>query len=36
VCIKVTEAVLTYVAVDNQGKPRVVPQTEWFFMNPDL
>lgn len=28
VCIKVTEAVLTYVAVDNQGKPRVVPQTE--------
>ena len=26
VCIKVTEAVLTYVAVDEQRKPRVVPQ----------
>lgn len=28
VCIKVTEAVLTYVAVDNEGKPRAVPQSE--------
>ena len=26
ICIKVTEAVLTYVAVDEQRKPRVVPQ----------
>lgn len=26
VCIKVTEAVLTYVAVDEQRKPRVLPQ----------
>jgi len=26
VCSKVTEAVLTYVAVDEQRKPRVVPQ----------
>ena len=25
-CIKVTEATLTYVAVDEQRKPRVVPQ----------
>ncbi|GJL71650.1 MAG: acyl-CoA thioesterase [Nitrosomonas sp.] len=26
VCIKVTEAVLTYVAVDDQRRPRLVPQ----------
>jgi acyl-CoA thioesterase YciA len=26
ICSKVTEAVLTYVAVDEQRKPRVVPQ----------
>jgi len=24
-CVKVTEATLTYVAVDDQGRPRVVP-----------
>ena len=27
-CIKVTEAVLTFVAVDEQRKPRVVPRDE--------
>jgi acyl-CoA thioesterase YciA len=27
-CIKVTEATLTYVAVDEQRKPRVVPRDE--------
>lgn len=26
ICIKVTEAVLTYVAIDNTRRPRVVPQ----------
>ena len=26
ICIKVTEAVLTYVAIDNDRRPRVVPQ----------
>lgn len=26
VCIKVTEAVLTYVAIDNHRRPRIVPQ----------
>jgi len=26
VCIKVTEAVLTYVAIDNNRRPRLVPQ----------
>lgn len=26
ICIKVTEAVLTYVAVDNKRRPRIVPQ----------
>ena len=26
ICIKVTEAVLTYVAIDNNRKPRVVPE----------
>ena len=26
ICIKVTEAVLTYVAIDNNRRPRVVPQ----------
>ena len=26
ICIKVTEAVLTYVAIDNNRKPRAVPQ----------
>lgn len=26
VCIKVTEAVLTYVAIDNSRRPRLVPQ----------
>ena len=26
ICIKVTEAVLTYVAVDEERKPRVLPQ----------
>lgn len=26
VCIKVTEAVLTYVAIDNNRRPKVVPQ----------
>lgn len=26
VCIKVTEAVLTYVAIDNNRRPRAVPQ----------
>lgn len=26
VCIKVTEAVLTYVAIDNNRRPRIVPQ----------
>ena len=26
VCYRVTEAVLTYVAVDEQRKPRIVPQ----------
>ncbi len=26
VCIKVTEAVLTYVAIDNDRRPRMVPQ----------
>ena len=26
ICIKVTEAVLTYVAVDEERKPRVMPQ----------
>ena len=28
VCVKVTEATLTYVAVDDDRKPRVVPQEE--------
>ena len=28
VCVKVTEATLTYVAVDEDRKPRVVPQEE--------
>ena len=27
-CVKVTEAMLTYVAVDNQRRPRVVPQPQ--------
>lgn len=27
-CVKVTEAILTYVAVDNQRRPRVVPQPQ--------
>ncbi|MBA3756742.1 MAG: acyl-CoA thioesterase [Nitrosomonas sp.] len=26
ICIKVTEAVLTYVAIDNNRRPRMVPQ----------
>ena len=26
ICIKVTEAVLTYVAIDEQRRPRMVPQ----------
>ena len=26
ICIKVTEAVLTYVAVDEERRPRIVPQ----------
>jgi acyl-CoA thioesterase YciA len=26
ICIKVTEAVLTYVAIDNNRRPRIVPQ----------
>jgi acyl-CoA thioesterase YciA len=26
ICIKVTEAVLTYVAIDNHRRPRVVPR----------
>ena len=28
VCVKVTEAALTYVAVDKEGKPRMVPEAE--------
>lgn len=28
VCVKVTEAELTYVAVDENGKPRVVPTSD--------
>jgi acyl-CoA thioesterase YciA len=27
-CVKVTEAILTYVAVDNHRRPRVVPQPQ--------
>ena len=27
-CVKVTEAILTYVAVDDQRRPRVVPQPQ--------
>lgn len=34
ICVKVTEATLTYVAVGEDRKPRVVPPEDWVHYSP--